>query len=282
MDESKRVTTTCPACSKQFRHWQSQPRKYCSPKCHHEDRTPGKWETVACGDCGKPVRSLKTWPRKYCSRKCFGKGQAKEYETQFQANRVTTSCQQCSKPFVVNPTQSRGLFCSRKCKGEWSSLHWRGETHWLTGRKTGRNKRFPPPTVLTCAVCTRDFVVPPSMKDKYFCCSKKCQGIRHSQIHSGENSPHWRGGVYEPYYGPSWKPARRAARARDKVCQDCSKTPEMIGTALSVHHIKRFSDFGVERHLEANDLTNLISLCPSCHTIRTRRGNPLPDGSRER
>src|SRR5262249_18528983 len=88
-----------------------------------------------------------------------------------------------------------------------------------------------------------------------------------SRTMTGENSLTWRGG-YEPYYGPSWPAAKRAARRRDPVCQHCGLTREQNGKALDVHHIVPFPAFGVARHEEANALHNLRVLCPPCH-LRT-------------
>jgi 5-methylcytosine-specific restriction endonuclease McrA len=84
---------------------------------------------------------------------------------------------------------------------------------------------------------------------------------------SGEDAANWRGG-YLPYYGGSWRRARRQARERDGCCQDCGMTPSDLGRALDVHHLVPFKTFGVERHREANDLANLVTLCPTCHIRR--------------
>lgn len=64
-------------------------------------------------------------------------------------------------------------------------------------------------------------------------------------------------------YGRSWRKAQKKARQRDKVCQFCKKYPE--DRQLHVHHIIPFKKFGVSRHKEANNLSNLICYCPSCH-----------------
>lgn len=71
-------------------------------------------------------------------------------------------------------------------------------------------------------------------------------------------------------YGPSWSQARRAARARDGfVCRQCG-APEKSGRAHDVHHLKPFRSFGYmagenRNDRLANNLDNLITLCPSCH-----------------
>lgn len=71
-------------------------------------------------------------------------------------------------------------------------------------------------------------------------------------------------------YGPSWPQAREAARVRDGViCRQCG-APERAGRAHDVHHLKPFRAFGYvigenRNDRQANDLDNLITLCPSCH-----------------
>ncbi|MGD2161925.1 MAG: DEAD/DEAH box helicase [Anaerolineales bacterium] len=71
-------------------------------------------------------------------------------------------------------------------------------------------------------------------------------------------------------YGPSWPKARQAARARDGfICRQCG-APEKEGRAHDVHHLKPFRSFGYvvgenRNDRIANDLDNLVTLCPSCH-----------------
>ncbi len=71
-------------------------------------------------------------------------------------------------------------------------------------------------------------------------------------------------------YGPSWPKQRDAARARDGYrCAVCH-APERPGRQHDVHHKKPFRSFGYvrgenERHIEANRLDNLITVCPACH-----------------
>jgi DEAD/DEAH box helicase domain-containing protein len=81
-------------------------------------------------------------------------------------------------------------------------------------------------------------------------------------------------------YGPSWSRARDAARARDDYrCRQCG-VPERGDRAHEVHHIRPFREFGYiqgENQYDrlANDLDNLITLCPTCHrraeSVRGRR-----------
>jgi DEAD/DEAH box helicase domain-containing protein len=71
-------------------------------------------------------------------------------------------------------------------------------------------------------------------------------------------------------YGPSWPAARNAARARDGyVCRQCG-APQREEREHDVHHVRPFREFGYipgenRNDRLANELDNLITLCPSCH-----------------
>jgi len=97
-------------------------------------------------------------------------------------------------------------------------------------------------------------------------CSSDC----YFENHTGENAPRWKGGSIN-YYGETWLPQRRKAIDRDdEQCQDCGMTRDQHydehGTDLEVHHktpIRTFEDTA-----EANILSNLITLCTTCHMKR--------------
>src|SRR3990170_3743270 len=71
-------------------------------------------------------------------------------------------------------------------------------------------------------------------------------------------------------YGPDWPRAKEAALARDGWrCRQCG-APEREGRSHDVHHIRPFREFGYmagenRNDQLANQLDNLISLCPACH-----------------
>jgi DEAD/DEAH box helicase domain-containing protein len=75
-------------------------------------------------------------------------------------------------------------------------------------------------------------------------------------------------------YGPDWEAQRDAARARDAYrCQRCG-VPER-DRQHDVHHRIPFRAF--ESYQEANQLSNLVTLCPRCHrraetSVRLRSG----------
>lgn len=63
-------------------------------------------------------------------------------------------------------------------------------------------------------------------------------------------------------YGPNWNRQKAAARQRDHfTCHLCGILEN--GVSHHVHHKRPFRLF--ESYLQANDLSNLITLCPACH-----------------
>jgi len=97
-------------------------------------------------------------------------------------------------------------------------------------------------------------------------CSHPCYSKWRTKHLSGANSPGWRGGIRKHYSG-SWKAVRRVARKRDNhTCQDCGATRQKCGYQLDVHHIVDYELF--DDPFEANDLSNLVTLCRPCHTKR--------------
>jgi DEAD/DEAH box helicase domain-containing protein len=75
-------------------------------------------------------------------------------------------------------------------------------------------------------------------------------------------------------YGPNWNRVRNQVRVRDQfTCQVCGLVEQ--GQAHHVHHKRPFRTF--QSFIEANQLDNLVTLCPACHkraeaSIRMRSG----------
>ncbi len=64
-------------------------------------------------------------------------------------------------------------------------------------------------------------------------------------------------------YGPRWDRIRQLVFQRDHYqCKSCGM-PKSNGVSLHVHHIRPFRLFADP--FEANQLENLVSLCPGCH-----------------
>jgi len=139
---------------------------------------------------------------------------------------------------------------------KWQSENWVGENN-----PNGTYNSVD----CTCTICGKKYLrnsaYVRSGGGKF--CSYKCFGVWHSQNKSGSASPHWRGGK-PPHRGANWKKQRDDARGRDKYrCQNCGIHEGKLGCKLDVHHIVAFHSFAT--YEEANQLTNLICLCRSCH-----------------
>jgi DNA-directed RNA polymerase subunit RPC12/RpoP len=66
------------------------------------------------------------------------------------------------------------------------------------------------------------------------------------------------------YRGGNWKTQARLARERNGFCCSmCGITEEELGRQHDVHHKVPFRLF--DSPIEANRLSNLVSVCPSCH-----------------
>ena len=66
------------------------------------------------------------------------------------------------------------------------------------------------------------------------------------------------------YRGGNWKTQAGLARERDGFCcVACGITEDALGRQMDVHHKVPYRLFDSPQ--EANQLSNLISLCPSCH-----------------
>lgn len=174
-------------------------------------------------------------------------------------------CAQCGKSFYRPPANrlKRGAnqYCSRECMAAA-----------YVGRNIGeKSPRWKGADTRPCDNCGQP--VTRALWDidegKTFC-NRACFGDWKARNWTGEDNPCWRGG-HPPYYGANWKRQQREARRRDQHhCQLCGIPESECRRALNVHHIVPFRLFGVERYKEANALSNLISLCDSCHKYAER------------
>lgn len=169
--------------------------------------------------------------------------------------RVALVCERCGIAFEVKQSRAAkwpNRYCSKVCYDAT-----RGDGAWLTG---------------ICDACREPFSFRRGTDRRF--CSEACYRKSFSDGGAPQGKAHgnWRNGNAEGQlsYGPSWVAARRKARERDGRCMDCGRTPAEIGRSLDVHHLVAFRDFGMERHREANALTNLVSLCRTCHRQRDR------------
>lgn len=203
-----------------------------------------------CRQCGAAFAAVTAEVNRgralFCSRACRDTS---------RRNRTAQVCEQCQASFEIKTSDlkyGRGRYCSQTCYDAA-----RGDGAWIEG---------------VCDACRQPFSFRRGTARRF--CSEGCyrQAFSDGGAPSGEQHGNWRNGNAEKQlsYGPSWRRARLEARERDGRCMDCGITPAELGKALDVHHIEPFRTFGIERHREANALTNLVSLCRPCHRQRDR------------
>lgn len=111
-----------------------------------------------------------------------------------------------------------------------------------------------------CVTCGKSFTT--FRSNGNVVCSRACDNARKSATMSGDQSILWRGGRTYPYVG-TWKRQRALVRERDKgICRDCGSTDRP-----QVHHVLP------ARYGGTHDLTNLVTLCRSCHSKEELRVN---------
>ena len=113
-----------------------------------------------------------------------------------------------------------------------------------------------------CVQCGKRFAQPrwyveKGMRSQF--CSTRCRAEWESDEAFElvlEGRPEYRGG--------NWKTQANLARKRDGFCcVACGLTEDALGRQMDVHHKIPYRLFDSPK--EANQLGNLISLCPSCH-----------------
>lgn len=96
-------------------------------------------------------------------------------------------------------------------------------------------------------------------------------GFEGRRSHYRESHPQWKGEDHDRsyYYGPNWHERRAECIIRDGGrCRRCGVSEpaylKETGLGLDAHHVAPFGEF--DGHEEANELSNLITLCRSCHS----------------
>ncbi len=203
-----------------------------------------------CLTCGKnfevnPSR-IKQGRGKHCSLKC---------SSMARHNQVERICQQCGEIFYEIPSRvlgGKGKFRSTKC--------------------VSKSQRIPLVDRI-CLTCGKPFQSRNNrvQKGEANYCSQACRGI----ATSGANHHTWRGG-HKDYRGANWKVQRKLVRERDgNICQSCHRKPHKGEKSFHIHHIKPFRYFNGD-YITANDLGNLITLCPTCHKKAEFGNIPIP------
>ena len=244
----KKIKKMCKGCDKEFFVFPSMnAQEYCTLAC----RQNHKCTITSCPNCGNDVKSWKNNIHTYCSRECE------------KSHSYTTSvCPECNTTFEHLKSSPR-IYCSRKCSNDNNAKANLGIVE------------LPP---MFCEQCG-DEITSNKYANKRFC-SQKCFGEWQSLNITGEAHPLFKGTRHD-YYGPNWRTQRRKARKRDSYkCQCCGKTQKQNGRSLDVHHLIPFRDFGYiaginNAYIKANALSNLVSLCKSCHKLAEHGKVPI-------
>lgn len=234
-----KIPLICEECGNGFEVYPSRfkmgyPPKFCSRDCAYSNMRSRETENrrmVNCDHCGIDFRlyNYRIRDLNFCSTKCLG---------DFKNKQVEIKCENCESHFKVKKSRlekQNPRYCSWMCRnegfnGDNSPLY----TKWF---------RF-------CEHCGEEFMVRPSQvesgKGRY--CSKSC---KHESQKCGNPTDN------KHFYSLSfWHELRKQCFERDGyTCTKCGATDKL----LHAHHI-------VPRRLNGPDeLSNLISLCASCH-----------------
>lgn len=253
----------CLYCGKEFEAKRVD-KKYCSYSCQNKSR----YKDIECLNCGKVFRQTGA-NVKCCSIIC-----SKEYEwnnklpdlnesilktlTSSKEDRcryVEEKCCVCGKVRKIRigdynrAIKKHGvIFCSIQC----SSIYL-GKT-----------------VILKCDTCGKVFnrgkatTIRNGKPLNYCFCSKECQAQNVDYKVRGHEHYCYKDGSTSQTRGKGWKRIRRLVLIRDNdTCAYCGITGKEYGKHLDVHHVIPYRNF--DNSEEANNMNNLIVLCPSCH-----------------
>lgn len=243
-------------------------RVFCSKECYSKKQKGGAYsnknptyKAANCLHCNTEIHLPKTENYKnrenipqFCSRNCYDK---------YRAESRLRNCKHCGDEFSAERRvkgKGRAIYCSMDCRKtdmRAKPRNCKSCGHLFTPIKMGSQGKY-----VTC---------------QYVTCSEECRlnlistdEVRRKKISlafRGSKHPMWQGGhgdVHRGYRGPGWNRIAEEARKRDKyVCQHCGIAQDDCKTKLEVHHIIPFRQNTTE---SSNKLSNLMSLCKSCHT----------------
>lgn len=208
---------------------------------------------MTCRECGGgfELRSRgRILAKKYCSQAC--QRQALRTRASRRAERHPKICRQCGTTFTARQFSgcSWSKFCGARC-----------------ARAFAARDRF---TSVTCAACGMQFQRRTAFvkRAKWHTCSVACRlqfnrSENHHQFRAESiGDPNRRAGVGQ------WKALARSIRERDKhTCRRCRRVHQSNERAYPVDHVVPWRVF--EDKAQANDPSNLATLCHSCHTWKT-------------
>lgn len=231
---------------------------YCSRKCafamtHRlakQRQALRRTRCVRCGTLSGGDNRGRVRATKYCSRAC--ECAARKERSLHRRERHTRACPQCLTRFI--PRQNGGgawrKCCSLRCAAEFR-----------------RKDKFVELPCSACgAICRK--VASQVKRCKRIACSLECWRA----VRRGANHPLFRAeSILDPKRRKAtgrWKRVSAAARERDgHACLRCRRVREPHQRRFPVDHIIPWRTF--EDKALADDLSNLATLCPTCHSWKT-------------
>jgi len=187
--------------------------------------------------------------------------------------KIKVTCAVCGKAIERVPShikRNKEQFCSLPCRDIRNAERRKGQnsSFWRGGKIPA-----------ACDFCKEPVMIFPHQLKEHVFCGKSCFTEWQRINMAGDKSPSWRGGPKKNYYGPNWRAQSHATRVRDGYhCRRCGISQKEIKRMLHVHHVKPFQSFDYrlgenENYRFANQIDNLITLCPRCHnSVDIRRG----------
>ncbi|GGL61787.1 HNH endonuclease [Halocalculus aciditolerans] len=178
---------------------------------------------------------------------------AGEHNGNYRDAKETTECRQCGSEFDYYPSDKDGVYCP-DCVA--AADEFLGTPSYEINEA--------PRITRECDYCEAELVVLQSERDRgqgRFC---SCDCL-YSWM-SEELGP----GVDPNVYSGRWREARRKTLERDDhACQNCGSARDELGQEPDVHHLTPVREFDDPQ--DSHVLSNLVSLCRSCH-MKVERG----------
>ncbi|KKN63584.1 hypothetical protein LCGC14_0500320 [marine sediment metagenome] len=251
---------TCVRCGVEY-ETEDKRQKYCNRACYESARKTKK-RSKPCEECGAPF--IENYPgRRFCSKACR---LAHGWIDRDPTKHSIFVCEWCETQFD-HYTYRKRRFCCQHCANKFAAIQ---------PKPSARR----PESYITkpCDYCSKAYTVHKIFVEKRNTrfCSNVCRGAQRSIDIRGSNNPHWTGGTATLIdYGPNWHSQRRKAVRRDgHACQVCGYRSGG-DTILDIHHIRKVKDLGGDWE-SANQLSNLIALCRTCHRLVEKGSVPCP------